>query len=359
MLTIDNISKYIAEIKQAKSLDQLEKIHILLLAKNGFFAHEMKKLSTLSIAEKKELGQKLNLKKQEIQKEFNLQTAYLKKIQLEEKLKAEYVDLSLPIEPLPNGGIHPISKVTEQMVNIFGQMGFSVRAGTEIEDDWYNFSALNIQETHPARQDHDTFYLNALDANKNRKVLRTHTSNVQIRTMLAEKDSLTQGKPIKIISTGRTYRSDSDSTHSPMFHQLEGLYIDKIEKISIPLLFNILQEFCETFFALSTPMRFRPSYFPFTSPSFEVDIACTIKNDALQIGIRDKWLEILGSGLVHTNVLKNCGIDSEKYAGLAFGIGIERMAMLKYGFKDLRSFFNSDVRWLQYYNLMLLKYLIS
>ena len=351
---MDSILKdqYFQKIKNCSSLKELEIIHIELFAKSGYFASEMSKMKDLSIEEKKERGQFLNSTKSELMEVFSSKTIELKEKELDEKIKSEHLDLSLPVQNLHQGGIHPISNAIEQIIAIFDAMEFEVAVANEIEEDWYNFTALNVPAHHPARQDHDTFYLNSKDEMGMRKVLRTHTSNTQIRTMIAKKDDLEKGNPIKIIAPGRTYRGDSDATHSPMFHQVEGLYVDKKENISVPLLKSILANFCSTFFAVEDmPMRFRPSYFPFTSPSYEVDMQCDKSGAQLVLGKGDDWLEILGSGIVHPNVLENCGIDSEKYAGLAFGMGIERLVMLKYGFKDLREMYKGDIRWLNYYNI--------
>jgi phenylalanyl-tRNA synthetase alpha chain len=263
---------------------------------------------------------------------------------LNARLATERIDVSLPPRPEQRGFIHPISQVMDELTAIFGEMGFAVAEGPDIEDDFYNFGALNIPPEHPARQEHDTFYLpDRADGAK--MVLRTHTSPVQIRTM--QKTT----PPIRIIAPGRTYRSDHDATHSPMFHQVEGLVID--EKTHMGHLKGCLIEFCRAFFGVDDlPVRFRPSYFPFTEPSAEVDIGCTRKGGELTIGAGDDWLEILGSGMVHPRVLENCGIDSTKYQGFAFGMGIERIAMLKYGIPDLRTFYDSDLRWLKHYGFV-------
>ena len=252
----------------------------------------------------------------------------------------EKIDITLSPVPESKGTIHPISQTIDEITLIFGEMGFTVAEGPDIEDDWHNFTALNIPLDHPARQEHDTFYLPGEDGE--RKVLRTHTSPVQIRTM-------TDGEPpIRIIVPGRTYRSDYDATHSPMFHQVEGLVIDKTSHMGH--LKGCLIEFCRAFFEVDDlPVRFRPSYFPFTEPSAEVDIGCTREGGEFRIGHGDDWLEILGSGMINPNVLSNCGIDPNEYQGFAFGMGVERVAMLKYGIPDLRTFFESDLRWLRHY----------
>jgi len=259
---------------------------------------------------------------------------------LDKRLMSEQIDVTLPAAHEETGYVHPISQTIDEIVGIFGEMGFTVAEGPDIEDDWHNFTALNIPLDHPARQEHDTFYMPGEDGK--RKVLRTHTSPVQIRTMTD------QEPPIRIIVPGRTYRSDYDATHSPMFHQVEGLVIDKTSHMGH--LKGCLIEFCRAFFEVDDlPVRFRPSYFPFTEPSAEVDIGCTREGGEFKIGHGDDWLEILGSGMVNPNVLSNCGIDPNEYQGFAFGLGVERVAMLKYGIPDLRTFFESDLRWLRHY----------
>ncbi len=251
------------------------------------------------------------------------------------------VDVSLPVRPEAQGLLHPISQTLDEVIAILGEMGFAVAEGPEIEDDFHNFGALNIPPEHPARQMHDTFYLSEKD-DGSRLVLRTHTSPVQIRTMETTKP------PIRIIAPGRTYRSDSDITHTPMFHQVEGLVIDKTTHFGH--LKGCLVEFCSAFFEVANvPLRFRPSYFPFTEPSAEVDILCSRDGNTLKFGEGNDWLEIAGSGMVHPNVLRACNIDPDEYQGFAFGIGLERLAMLKYGIPDLRTFFDADVRWLRHY----------
>jgi phenylalanyl-tRNA synthetase alpha chain len=255
--------------------------------------------------------------------------------------------VTLPVEIGGEGRVHPISQTTDELTAIFGEMGFRVAEGPHIEDDFYNFTALNIPPEHPARQEMDTFYLTE-KRDGSRKVLRTHTSPVQIRTMLAEKP------PIRIIVPGRTFRSDHDATHSPMFHQVEGLVIDRSTHMGH--LKGCLIEFCRAFFEMDDlPVRFRPSYFPFTEPSAEVDIGCSREGGGLKIGAGGDWLEILGSGMVHPKVLENCNIDPTIYQGFAFGMGIERIAMLKYGIPDLRAFYDSDLRWLRHYGFQALE----
>ena len=328
-------------ISNAADLSELEQVRISSLGKKGQITALMKNLNNLEPENRKAAGKELNILKQAITKAIENRKTDLENIGLESRLAEEKIDITLPIRPEENGTIHPISQTTDELISIFGEMGFVVAEGPSIEEDWYNFTALNIPIDHPARQEHDTFYVNA-EKQGQRMVLRTHTSPVQIRTMQSQKP------PIRIIVPGRTYRCDHDATHSPMFHQIEGLVID--EATHMGHLKGCLIEACRTFFAMEElPVRFRPSYFPFTEPSAEVDIGCTFKNGSLKIGEGDDWLEVLGSGMVNPKVLENCGIDSNKYQGFAFGMGIERMAMLKYGIPDLRTFYESDLRWLKHY----------
>ena len=328
-------------ISNAADLGELEQVRISSLGKKGQITALMKNLNNLDPEKRKAAGKELNILKQAITKAIENRKTDLENIGLESRLAEEKIDITLPIRPEENGTIHPISQTTDELISIFGEMGFVVAEGPSIEEDWYNFTALNIPIDHPARQEHDTFYVNA-EKQGQRMVLRTHTSPVQIRTMQSQKP------PIRIIVPGRTYRCDHDATHSPMFHQIEGLVID--EATHMGHLKGCLIEACRTFFAMEElPVRFRPSYFPFTEPSAEVDIGCTFKHGSLKIGEGDDWLEVLGSGMVNPKVLENCGIDSNKYQGFAFGMGIERMAMLKYGIPDLRTFYESDLRWLKHY----------
>ena len=342
MDTINNLKSELGgKIANADSMDDLEQIRISALGKKGQITALMKDLSTLDPEKRKAAGKELNILKQIISSLLDSKKNDLENISLEARLAEENIDITLPIRPEEIGTIHPISQTTDELISIFGEMGFVVAEGPSIEEDWYNFTALNIPVDHPARQEHDTFYINAKKEDQ-RMVLRTHTSPVQIRTMQSQKP------PIRIIVPGRTYRCDHDATHSPMFHQIEGLVIDKTTHMGH--LKGCLIEACRTFFAMDElPVRFRPSYFPFTEPSAEVDIGCSFKGGTLKIGEGQDWLEVLGSGMVNPNVLENCGIDSNKYQGFAFGMGIERMAMLKYGIPDLRTFYESDLRWLKHY----------
>lgn len=328
-------------ISDAADINVLEQVRILALGKKGNITALMKGLGAMEPKERKAAGQELNIFKQKISDLLDTRKLEIENTSLDARLAEEKIDVTLPIRPEELGTIHPISQTTDELISIFGEMGFVVAEGPNIEEDWYNFTALNIPVDHPARQEHDTFYINA-EKEGQRMVLRTHTSPVQIRTMQ------TQKPPIRIIVPGRTYRCDHDATHSPMFHQIEGLVID--EATHMGHLKGCLIEMCRAFFALDElPVRFRPSYFPFTEPSAEVDIGCSFGDGTLKIGDGDDWLEILGSGMVNPNVLENCGIDSTKYQGFAFGMGIERMAMLKYGIPDLRTFYDSDIRWLKHY----------
>ena len=323
------------ELKLISSIDSLEALRIKYLGKKGLVSLEMKSLSSLSIDEKKIKGQELNSFKSFFEKEIQNKRSEIETSSINEKLRKENIDATLPPRNFETGRLHPISQTTYKIIEIFGNMGFSVKSGPDIETDFNNFTALNIPDHHPAREMQDTFYLD-------KKVLRTHTSPVQVRTMLESKP------PIRIIVPGRTYRSDSDSTHTPMFHQVEGLLID--EKSTMSHLKGCLIDFLKEFFEISDlKYRFRPSYFPFTEPSAEMDIAYTKTNNVLKFGEGDEWMEILGCGMVNPIVLENCKIDSKKFQGFAFGMGIERLSMLKYGITDIRSFYESDFRWIQHY----------
>ncbi|MGJ3260457.1 MAG: phenylalanine--tRNA ligase subunit alpha [Rhodospirillales bacterium] len=328
------------DVDAADSVDALEDIRVSVLGKKGRITDMMKGLGQMDPDARKAAGQALNALKDEIAGALETKKIQLADADLDRRLMTEKIDVTLPPAPETQGTIHPISQTIDEITEIFGEMGFTVAEGPDIEDDWHNFTALNIPADHPARQEHDTFYLPG--EHGERKVLRTHTSPVQIRTMTAEKP------PIRIIVPGRTYRSDYDATHSPMFHQVEGLVIDKTSHMGH--LKGCLIEFCRAFFEVDDlPVRFRPSYFPFTEPSAEVDIGCTRDGGEFRIGHGGDWLEILGSGMVNPNVLSNCGIDPAEYQGFAFGMGVERLAMLKYGIPDLRTFFDSDLRWLRHY----------
>ena len=332
------------EIAAARSPEALEDIRIRLLGRRGSLTLAMRELGALAPEERRRAGAQLNAAKDRITDALAEAGARLGRAALEARLASERADVTLPVNFAETGRIHPISQTVDEIVAIFGEMGFVVAEGPHIEEDFYNFTALNIPPEHPARQEHDTFYLPERP-DGSRPVLRTHTSPVQIRTMLAQKP------PIRIIVPGRTFRCDHDATHSPMFHQVEGLVVGRTTHMGH--LKGCLIEFCRAFFGVDDlPVRFRPSYFPFTEPSAEVDIGCSRADGELKIGAGGDWLEILGSGMVHPQVLKNCGIDPVEYQGFAFGMGIERVAMLKYGIPDLRTFYDSDLRWLRHYGFL-------
>jgi phenylalanyl-tRNA synthetase alpha chain len=328
----------IADAANSKSLDDLR---VAYLGKSGEITSQLKTLGNLPPDERKARGAEVNEAKEQVAAAIESKKLTLETAELNARLASETIDITLPAAPIARGSIHPITQVTEELIAIFAEFGFTVAEGPEIEDDFHNFTALNIPESHPARQMHDTFYLRGADASA-LNVLRTHTSPVQIRTMMAQKP------PIRIIAPGTTYRSDSDMTHTPMFHQIEGLVIEK--NVHMGHLKGLLNDALAAFFGIEKlPMRFRASFFPFTEPSAEVDIGCKRGRDALVIGEGSDWLEIAGCGMVHPNVLRNCGIDPDEWQGFAFGCGIERLAMLKYNIPDLRTFFAGDVRWLEHY----------
>ena len=345
MTELDQLqSDLLAQISAAASLTEIEALRVGALGKKGLVTQRMKALGALAPEERKAAGQALNAVKVAVGQALEARKGALDADALETRLAEERIDVTLPVRPDEPGRLHPIGQTIEELVAIFGEMGFAVAEGPHIETDFHNFTALNIPAEHPARQEMDTFYLPADDQGA-RKVLRTHTSPVQIRTMMAGEP------PFRIIVPGRTFRADHDATHSPMFHQVEGLVIDK--KTHMGHLKGTLTAFCRAFFDVEDlPLRFRPSYFPFTEPSAEVDIGCSRDGDLLKIGAGSDWLEILGSGMVHPKVLVNCGIDPELYQGYAFGMGIERIAMLKYGMPDLRPFYDCDLRWLKHYGFL-------
>lgn len=342
MDTLDALRTELVEaVRSATDVDTLEAVRITALGKKGRITDLMKSLGQMDPDERRHFGQAVNAVKDEIAALLESRRAAFAEAALDARLAAERVDVTLPVRPETSGTLHPISQTWDEVVAIFGQMGFTVAEGPDIEDDFHNFTALNFPSGHPAREMHDTFFLTEQN-DGTRNLLRTHTSPVQIRTMLAQKP------PIRVIIPGRTYRCDSDMTHTPMFHQIEGLVIDKATHMGH--LKGCLKEFVEAYFEVSdVPVRFRPSFFPFTEPSAEVDIGCSRKGGELKIGTGSDWLEILGCGMVHPNVLIACGLDPEEYQGFAFGMGLERIAMLKYGIPDLRTFFESDVRWLRHY----------
>ena len=333
----------LSAIDAAASLDAVEAVRIDLLGKQGSISALLKTLGQMSPEERQVQGPAINGLREAVTGAIALKKSALEAAVLDARLATERLDMTLPAPDAPQGSVHPVSQVMDELAEIFADMGFAVAEGPEIEDDWHNFTALNIPETHPARAMHDTFYFpddKAVDGKK--MLLRTHTSPVQIRTMLNQKP------PIRIIAPGRVYRSDSDATHTPMFHQIEGLVIDK--GIHLGHLKWTLETFLKAFFERDdVVLRLRPSYFPFTEPSAEVDVGYTVVNGKRVIGGSDGWMEVLGSGMVHPRVIEACGLDPNEYQGFAFGTGVDRLAMLKYGMDDLRAFFDGDLRWLKHY----------
>jgi phenylalanyl-tRNA synthetase alpha chain len=336
-------SKYLGLIAAAADEAAIEDVRLGALGKKGEISLKMRELGGMSPEERQVAGPALNALKDEINSALAAKKAALADTALDERLRGEWLDVTLPARGRRTGTIHPISQVTEEVTAIFADMGFAVAEGPQIDSDWYNFDALNIPGHHPARAEMDTFYMHRAEGdNRPPHVLRTHTSPVQIRTM--EK----HGAPIRIIAPGRVYRADYDQTHTPMFHQVEGLAIDR--DISMAKLKWCLEEFVKAYFEVDhVDLRFRASHFPFTEPSAEVDIRCSWEGGTLKVGEGDDWLEILGSGMVHPKVLQNAGVDPNEWQGFAFGMGIDRIAMLKYGIPDLRAFFDSDLRWLRHY----------
>ncbi len=349
MTDVDELeSALLGEVSGAADLAALEAVRVAALGRKGRITEQMKGLGGLDPEARKAAGQTLNRVKDRVAAAIEARQRQLDGAALEARLAGETIDVTLPPRPYREGRLHPVSQVTEECIAIFGEMGFTVAEGPDIEDDFHNFTALNIPPEHPARQMHDTFYLPERE-NGGRLVLRTHTSPVQIRTME------TTQPPIRVIAPGRTYRSDSDATHTPMFHQIEALVVD--ETTHLGHLKGCIIDFCRAFFDVpDLPVRFRPSHFPFTEPSMEVDIGCSREGGELRIGNfgenADNWLEIMGSGMVHPKVLEHGGIDPTKYQGFAFGMGIDRIAMLKYGIPDLRTFFDADLRWLKHYGFV-------
>jgi phenylalanyl-tRNA synthetase alpha chain len=332
-----------ADIASAADEAAIEAVRIAALGKKGSISEKLKTLGSMSPEERQTMGPAINGLRDRVSAAITERKAVLKRAAIEERLAREAVDVTLPVRaaPVETGRVHPISQVIDEITAIFADMGFAIAEGPDIETDYYNFTALNFPEGHPAREMHDTFFLNAPDGQEP-KVLRTHTSPVQIRTMESQKP------PIRIVIPGKTYRQDSDATHSPMFHQVEGLVIDKTANVAN--MKWVLTEFCKAFFEVpSLNMRFRPSFFPFTEPSLEVDIQCDRSGTEVKFGEGTDWMEILGCGMVHPNVLIACGLDPDEYQGFAWGMGIDRIAMLKYGMPDLRAFFDADVRWLNHY----------
>jgi phenylalanyl-tRNA synthetase alpha chain len=336
-------SHALSAIDAAATLDALEAVRIDLLGKQGSISALLKTLGQMSPEERQTTGAAINSLREAVTAAISAKKAALETAALDARLATERLDMSLPAPEIAAGSVHPVAQVMDELAEVFADMGFAVAEGPEIEDDWHNFTALNIPETHPARAMHDTFYFpddKAVDGKK--MLLRTHTSPVQIRTMWQQKP------PIRIIAPGRVYRSDSDATHTPMFHQIEGLVIDK--GIHLGHLKWTLETFLKAFFERDdVVLRMRPSYFPFTEPSAEVDVGYTLVNGKRVIGGSEGWMEVLGSGMVHPRVIEACGLDPNEYQGFAFGTGVDRLAMLKYGMDDLRAFFDGDLRWLRHY----------
>ncbi len=359
-----------SSIEATASVAALEEVRVAQLGKKGVFTERLKTLGALPAEERKAAGQELNVAKQQVTDAIDARAKVLASIEMKARLEKEWADVTLPPRPQAAGTLHPITRVLEELNSIFAEQGFAVEEGPEIEDDFHNFTALNFPENHPARQMHDTFFLkphrmrggvlnddpaggSARSADggsvpPSSILLRTHTSPVQIRTLLSGKP------PFRFIAPGKTFRCDSDMTHTPMFHQMEGLVIDK--GIHMGHLKGCVEHFLRRFFEMdNVPVRFRPSFFPFTEPSAEVDIGCARGKGELKIGAGSDWLEIMGCGMIHPNVLKNCNIDPNEWQGFAFGVGVERLAMLKYGIPDLRTFFESDKRWLTHYGFSALE----
>ena len=330
--------EFLLKLNKKLDISEINEIKLNLFGKNGLVSSQFKRIGSIAESERKKFATDLNVIKDELQDIINFKINEVENAEINKKLEKEKVDITLPERSFVRGKIHPVSQTIDEISSIFSEIGFSVEEGPDVENEYNNFTALNTPDNHPARDMHDTFYLDE----KKQKLLRTHTSPVQIRTMLKDKP------PFKIIAPGRTYRSDSDQTHAPMFHQVEGLHIDK--NINMGHLKGCLNYFIKEFFEVDKiKMRFRPSHFPFTEPSAEVDIGYEMKDGKIVIGEGDQWLEILGCGMVHPNVLKNVKVDPLKFQGYAFGIGIDRLAMLKYGINDLRSFFDCDYRWLNHF----------
>jgi phenylalanyl-tRNA synthetase alpha chain len=334
--------EWAGRIAAAADLPSLEAERVAALGKQGAVTQLLKTLGSMTPEQRQAEGPRIHALREQVTDAIASRKAALEAAELERRLATETIDVTLPPAPAPQGSVHPVAQVMDELAEIFADMGFSVATGPEIEDDWHNFTALNIPESHPARAMHDTFYFDRTDAEGRKMLLRTHTSPVQIRTMQSQKP------PIRIIAPGRTYRSDSDATHTPMFHQVEGLVIDR--GIHLGHLKWTLETFLKAYFERDDiVLRLRPSYFPFTEPSAEVDVGYTLQNGRRVLGGSDKWMELLGSGMVHPKVIEACGLDPDEWQGFAFGCGIDRLAMLKYGMDDLRAFFDGDIRWLKHY----------
>jgi len=345
MTELEQLEHSIAEaIAGATDEAAIEAVRVAALGKKGSVSEQLKTLGGMSAEQRQVMGPMINGLRDRVGAALSSRKTELRDAAIEARLVAERLDVSLPVRQTPaeRGRIHPISQVIDEIAAIFGDLGFAIAEGPDVESDYYNFTALNFPDGHPAREMHDTFFFQP-DENGERKLLRTHTSPVQIRTMEVQKP------PIRIVIPGKTYRQDSDATHSPMFHQLEGLVIDRTANIAN--MKWVLEEFCKAFFEVKqVKMRFRPSFFPFTEPSLEVDIQCDRSRPGeVRFGEGDDWLEILGCGMVHPNVMRHGGLDPDEYQGFAWGMGIDRIAMLKYGMPDLRAFFDADMRWLSHY----------
>lgn len=335
-------------LRSANDLIALDTLRVQYLGKSGAITGLLKQVGALPVHERKSFGESVNHVRDALATLISDKQQQLEAAALQQRLIHERIDVALPVTPTSTGQLHPISQTIDDMISIFAQMGFSLQMGPEIEDDFHNFTALNFPSDHPARSMHDTFFLEP-DADGTQKLLRTHTSTVQIRTMLNHKP------PLKIIVPGRVYRSEMDATHTAMFHQFEGFVVDKIGTFHMGHLKGCLTDFLQAFFNLDKcPVRFRPSYFPFTEPSAEVDIGYARREGKLVLGESEKWMEVLGCGMIHPNVLRACNIDPEQYQGFAFGLGLDRFAMLKYGIPDLRDMFDSDLRWLKHYGFSVL-----
>ncbi len=346
MMSDDQTRHFFQQVEASASLSDLESVRVAGLGKEGFFTTWVKTIASLPPEQRKEEGQRRNQLKNEFVQTLEAKKAVLERAALDQRLETERVDVTLPCRHEELGRVHPVSQTLEEMIEIFAQWGFTLAEGPQIENDDYNFTKLNVPPDHPARQMQDTFYMpDAEDGQK--RGLRTHTSPVQVRTMLTRKP------PIRILAPGRVYRCDFDATHAPMFHQVEGLVIEETGKITMAHLKGVLLDFCRAYFGITDlPLRFRPSFFPFTEPSAEVDVGCSRKGGELKLGNYGDWLEVLGCGMVHPAVLEACGIDSTRYQGFAFGMGLDRFAMLKYGIPDLRTMFDGDMRWLRHYGFL-------
>jgi phenylalanyl-tRNA synthetase alpha chain len=341
--TLDQTSESLLDrIEKAGDLAALEAERVAALGKHGTVTQLLKTLGGMTPEQRQAEGPRIHALRERVAEAIAARKAALEAAALERRLATERLDMTLPMAPPPRGSVHPVSQVMDELAEIFADLGFSVASGPEIEDDWHNFTALNFPPDHPARAMHDTFYLKPKPGESERMLLRTHTSPVQIRAMM------TQKPPLYIIAPGRTYRSDSDATHTPMFHQIEGLVIDR--GIHLGHLKWTLETFLKAFFERDDMvLRLRPSYFPFTEPSAEVDVGFTRVNGRRVLGGSEGWMELLGSGMVHPRVIAACGLDPDEWQGFAFGVGIDRLAMLKYGMDDLRAFFDGDLRWLRHY----------